>query len=322
MLIAVLTCAVLASACAATPTVTATRELTAAELAVQAEADRTFAATPAYLARVQARANEVESVRFEVYTRLESPIITLGSRSRPLITGEQTGDRSRIAMDMAELMGPAAGMAGLDRDALKMTMVTEGNVVYVNSPLFEEVLAQTNASGKNYDWLSAISTGWGRIDAGASGSDLMSDMGMGGGANADQMLGLLGSVGEVLDGGEGEVRGVPVRIAHAQVSIAQVLEQSGQSLKEMGLGNREAELLEQMAANVAVYIDGEGRVLRLEYTMDLSGLADLDPNARALDLQMWQRVEFFDHGAYIDVAVPLTWTDITDEFEDLLEDLN
>ncbi len=322
MLIATLSIAVLATACAANPTVTVTRPPTAAELAAEAEADRAFAATPAYLARVKNRAATVDSVRFEIFTSIESTVVSLGSRTEPVIVGEQIGNTSRIAMDLGDIFGRNFSRAGFNPNVLTMTMVTEGDVTYLNSPLFAEMVASANVSMSDYPWVADIAIGWGRIDAGASSSELMADMGVSGGAGAHEMLALLDSVGGVLDGGTGEVRGVPVRIAHAQVSMAEVLEQSGQSLKSMGIEGDDADILRELFANIAVHVDSEGLVHRVEYNMDLSNIEGIDAQASAFKLRMWQRVDFFDHGSDVEIAIPLSWTDITDEFEDLLDELN
>lgn len=320
MLAAAVCLAVLTTACAASPTVTVTREPSAAELAAQAEADRTFAATPAYLARVKERSSEVDTVRFEVFTHMESPIFDMGSRTSPVITGEQSGERSRIAMDMGELLGPAAAVGGFDVNAMTMTTIIDGRVTYLNAPFFAEMMSVGGISSSDYPWVQDLTIGWGRIDASSNGSSLLSDMGMNAGAGSSEMLELLDRVGNVLDGGADEVRGVPVQVAFAEVSVVDVLEQSGQSMSEMGIRGREAEALEQLSANIAVYIDDEGMVRRLEYNMNLAGITAVDPQAAELDLTMWQRVDFFDHGAQVDIVIPVSWVDITDGFEDLVDE--
>jgi hypothetical protein len=35
-----------------------------------------------------------------------------------------------------------------------------------------------------------------------------------------------------------------------------------------------------------------------------------------------QRVDFFGDGTDVEISIPLRWTDITDNFEDLLDELN
>jgi hypothetical protein len=322
ILVPLLLLAVLASACAATPSVTVTREPTAAELAAVAEADRTFAATPAYLARVKARATQIDSVRFEVFTSMESPLFDMGSRTEPLLTGAQSGNRSRFAFDMSPMMGSGAAMAGLNTNALTMTTVVDGPVTYLNAPFFREFMSLGGVSPSEFPWVQDIAVGWGRIDASSDGSNMFAEMGMNSGAGPDEMLELLESVGEVLDGGLGEVRGVPVHVAYAQVSIVDVLEQSGQDLGAIGIGDNELDALRQLFANIAVHIDDDGMVRRLEYTMDFSGITSVDPQATQLDLTMWQRVDFFEYGTDVEIAIPVRWIDITEDFEDLLDELN
>ena len=299
-----------------------TRESTAAELAAVAEADRTFVATPAYLARVKARATRVDSMRFEVFTSMESSRFDLGSRTDPFLTGAQSGGRSRVALDMRSMLGPAAAMSGINTNALTMTTVVDGSITYLNAPFFREFMSLGGISPSEYPWVNDIAVGWGRIDASLEGSNMFAEMGMNAGGGPDEMLTLLESVGEVLDGGLGEVRGVPVHAAYAQVSMTDVLEQTGQDLGDLGIGGSGEDVLRQLFANIAVHIDGDGMVRRLEYSMDFSGITSVDPQVAQLDLTMWQRVDFFDYGTDVEIAIPVGSIDITDGFEDLLDELN
>lgn len=313
----------LSSACAATPTVTATRPLTAAEIAAADEAARNFEATPAYLARIGGRVEQAESMRFEVYTAIDSSLWDTGSRTEPVMTGERSGTESRVELDMGALMGPMLALGGLDRSALTMTMVADAEALYLNAPVLVE-LANLQGIGNEpeFAWVRDLAAGWGRIDGRAfDRSDILSDLGMSGGAGATEMLALLDSVGDVLDGGAGEVRGVPVRIAHAQVTVADILDRTGQDLDDSGFGRAEMDVLRDVSANVAVSVDEDGMIRRLEYTLDFAALVADNPQGRDFDLTMWQRVDYFDFGAPIDIHVPSVWTDVTDDLEDLLDDL-
>lgn len=321
LLLAVAVCALFASACAATPTVTATRALTAEEIAAAEEAARNFEATPAYLARVGGRVQEAQSMRFEVFTAIESSIFDTGSRTSPVMTGERSGFFSRVQIDMGALMGPMLAMGGISRSALTMTMVTDGQALYLNAPIFAELVRVEGIGNEpEFAWVRELAAGWGRVDGDAFGrSDILSDLGMSGGAGATEMLALLDEVGDVLDGGTGEVRGVPVRIAHAQVTVADILRQSGQDLGDAGFGDRELDILRGVTANVAVHVDEDGMARRLEYTLDFDALLADQPEAQNLNLSMWQRVDYFDYGERVDVVVPTVWTDVTDDLEDLLD---
>ncbi len=321
VVIAALAVVILASACAATPNVTTTRALTPAEIAVADEAARAFEATPTYLARVGGRVEQVESMRFEVFTAIESSFIDTGSRTAPIMIGEQSGASSRVQIDMASLMGPMLALSGISQSSLTMTMITDQNALYINAPILSE-LANLEGLGTEpeFAWVRELAAGGGRVDVDVlGGSDVLSEMGMNGGAGATEMLALLESVGDVLDGGTGEVRGVPVQIAHAQVSVADILAHSGQNLDDMGLSGSQADVLRDVSANVAVHIDEDGMARRLEYTLDFGSLISQDANAPAFDLSMWQRVDFYDYGT--EIAVPTVWTDVTNDLEDLLNEI-
>ncbi len=322
-LVAALVLMMVSTACAATPTFTVTRDLTPSEVAAAADAVRSFEATPAYLARVQAHSTQADSLRFEVFTSIESSVFDMGSRTKPLMVGERSGVASRVQIDIAAMMGPMLALSGLSRSSMNMTMVTDANALYLNAPMLAE-LAMIDGVGADpeFAWVRELAAGWGRIDAAAfGGSDLLADMGVRAGAGAPELMALLESVGEVLDGGTGEVRGVPVRIVHAQVLVADVLEQTGQDPDDLGFGSSEMDVLGDVSANIAVHVDDDGMVRRLEYTMDFGALLDGDPQLGNLNLSMWQRVDFFDYGTEIDIPIPTVWTDITDDLQDLLDEL-
>lgn len=322
-LLALLTLLLVATACAASPTVTVTREPTAAELAAADEAAKRFEATPVYLARVQQRTNDAGAMRFEVFTSVETPLFNMGSRTTPISTGELTQGRSRVFVDLGPLMGPMGGLGGLDSNSMTMTMVTDEEALYLNAPFFAEMMAATGEGGSEYDWMDQLAAGWGRIDlSGAKGSDILNELGIAGGAGGEDVLALLGSVGAVLDGGRDEVRGVGVNVAYADVTVADILEASGESLADLGVPRSERDALQELTANVAVSIDDEGMVRRVEYRLDLGRLlGDADPSQQ-LDMVMWQRVDFYDFGADIEVSLPFNSVDVTDDFKDLLDELN
>jgi len=323
LVLTVVVCALLASACAATPTITATRPPTAEEIAAAEAAARNFEATPVYLARIGGRVQEADSMRFEVFTSVESAIFSTGSRTSPVMTGERSDVSSRVQLDMAALMGPMLAMGGVNRSAMTMTLVTDADALYINAPILSE-LTRLEGIGDDpeFAWVRDLAAGWGRVDGDAFGrSEILSDLGMSGGAGATEMLALLDDVGDVLDGGTGEVRGVAVNIAHAQVTVADILEQAGQDLGDAGFGSREMDQLRDITANVAVHVDEEGLARRLEYTLDFSALFADHPEAQGLNLAMWQRVDYFDYGAAIDIVPPTVFTDVTDQLEDLFDEL-
>lgn len=263
-------------------------------------------------------------MRFEVFTSVDTSVFDMGSRTVPVMTGEQVGNRSRIFLDLSGLMGPLAANGGFDRNAMTMTMVTDGDVLYLNAPFLAEMTDLAGVSSDpDFAWVRELILGWGRLDVGElGGSDVMNDLGVTTGADATDILALLESAGEVLDGGRDDVRGVGVNVVYTNVSIVDVLRASGQDLGDLGVSRSQRGMVEDLNANVAVSVDDEGMVRRVEYTIDFASLLGSDPQAQNMDLTMWQRVDFFDFGTDIDVAVPVTSIDITNDFEDLLDELD
>lgn len=312
--IALLALVLLSGACAVDPAISV------ASGTGEPDADLEFAATADYLARAKSRTAQATSYRFESFTEVESSFLNMGSRNTPVMTGEVNGDRSRTFMDMASLMGPALSMTGMavDQGDLTMTVVTDGGDAYINAPFFG-VIADLTGLGNTGDgaWMNHVATGWGRVETGSfAANDVLAGFG-GGGAGGTELLAVLDGAGEVLDGGQADVRGVTTNVAHANVSFFDLLEQSGQDLSAFNLGRGDEDMLRSFRANVAVYVDDDDLVRRIEFVADLGAIAGLDQSAAGLDMRMWQRLDFFDFGADISVWVPSESIDITDELKDL-----
>lgn|GEM_PF-3133132 len=279
--------------------------------------DVEFEATTEYLARARMQTVQAASFRFEGLSEVESSLFDMGSRTTPFVTGEVDGQESHTYVDMGAFMGAMLNQLdlGIDSADLNMTIVTDADAAYLNAPFFS-AFAAVDPSMSGMDWLDDIATGWGRIDLDEfDNGDLMS--GIGAGSAGTEILAVLDSAAEVLDGGEADVRGVSTRVAHANVSFADLIEASGQDLEALGVGNGEASILQGLSANVAVFVDDNEMVRRVEFTMDFSALESMDPSMAGLDMVMWQQVDFFDFGADVNVDVPTEWIDITDEFGDL-----
>lgn len=301
----------IATGCAATPELTVMEpELTFDELMAEEVA---FEATPGFLIHARKRIEAAESMRFEVLTAMNSPLMSLGSEVTPFMTGASVGNRSRWNIDMSAMIGPLAG--GLDRNALRMSIITDGPEVYLNAPFFAEIASVTPELAGD-PLFATLSNGWGRIDGQEFyGSDLMEQYSAG--TDATQLLAVLEATGSTIEGAPIEVRGVPTRAIHANVTWLDLFELSGQDFGSL-FDDEAVEVLRSATTDIGVYIDEDALIRRIEYTMDLAVLEQLDPSMAGLDLTIWQRVDYFDFGAAVDIQTPPA-VDVTDDFERLLD---
>jgi len=304
----------LSAACAVEPAI----DVTAG--AIEQAVDLEFSATPEYLARAKSQTTQATSLRFESYTEVESSFVNMGSRTTPNTTGEVSNGRTRTFVDLGNLMGPALAMGGLvDRGDLTMTVVTNGNDAYLQAPFLGAIVELTGMSGtEDAQWMNHLATGWGRLDLDSlGGGGVLEQFGGGAtGTGGTELLAVLDSAGEVLDGGQADVRGVSTNVAHANVSFFDLLEQSGQDSSALGMSGADEDILRSLSANVAVYVDDDDMVRRVEFVTDLGAAAGADPSLAGLDMRLWQRVDYFDFDANITIAIPTDYIDITDEFED------
>lgn len=280
-----------------------------------------FAATPDFLAYAAQQVEASDSYRFEMFQEIDGGLLEMGSRNTPLLVGATAGNTARIDMDLGSMMGGMA-MLGLGNDAdLTMSIIVDDQTMYLNAPFFASIMAMDPNAAAAMPWLDTIASGWGSIDVASFGGDdavgaLGDSFGMGA-SDATELLSVLDSVGEVLDGGSSEVRGVPTRVAFATVAIQDLMEASGSSADDLGLP---AGALDQaLPISVEVHIDDANRVRRLEYNMDLGSLLSAEESMRGMDMSMWQRIDFIGFGETVDIAVPVGVPDITDDFAMLLE---
>lgn len=301
-----------ATGCAATPDlVVAERPVSFDELMAE---DVAFEATPQFLSRARKRIEAVESMRFEVLTAVDSSFISMGSQEQPMMTGEVTGSRSRWDIDLSSMMGPIAG-SGLNSKNLRMSVITDGSDVYMNAPFFAELGALVPELNGD-PLIATLNNGWGRIDSRKFFDSGLMDQ-YSAGTDATALLGVLEATGATIEGSPTEVRGVETRVIHANVTWLDLFNLSGQDVGSL-FADEDLDRLSGITTDIAVYVDDDALIRRIEYTMDLGALAELDPSMSAIELEIWQRVDYFDFGAPIDIVVPPA-VDVTDDFERLLE---
>lgn len=303
---------VVATGCAATP------ELTVAEPVltfdeIMAE-DLAFEATPQFLSRARLRIEAVESMRFEVLTAMDSSFMSLGSEVKPMMTGEVAGTRARWNIDLSSMMGPL-GDGGLNSNNLRMSMIADGTDIYMNAPFFAELGALVPDLA-NDPLVTTLNTGWGRIDASEFYDSGLMDQ-YSAGTDATALLAVLEATGATIEGSPTEVRGVPTRVIHANVTWLDLFNLSGQDIGSL-VDNDDLDFLRDATTDIGVYVDDDALIRRIEYTMDLGLLADLDPSMAGMDLTIWQRVDYFDFGEPVNITLPPA-VDVTNDFERLLD---
>ncbi len=281
-----------------------------------------FTATPSFLAYAAEQVEAAESYRFEMFQEIDGGLFDMGSRNTPLMVGATSGETARIDMDLGTMLG-GLGMLGLGNDGdLSMNMIIDGETMYLNAPFFASIMQMDPTAAASMPWLDTVASGWGSIDMTTldGGDDAVGAIGDSfgmGTSDATELLSMLDSVGEVLDGGTSEVRGTPTRVAYATVAVQDLMEASGSSADEFGLP---ADALDQaLPISVEVHVDDANRIRRLEYLMDLGSMLSAEESMRGMDMSMWQRIDFVDFGDAVDIAVPVGAPDITAEFAELAE---
>jgi len=136
---------------------------------------------------------------------------------------------------------------------------------------------------------------------------------------------------DVQDLGEGEVRGDPVHGLSAEVSMADLLEASGQDPEAIadasGQGEAAEEAVEEMydtPTTVDVWIGDDGYLRRLEFGWSMS---DVTAAAGASPEELTgfgfgdfrYMMDMYDYGATVEFEVPDDAVDITDAFAALAQ---
>lgn len=260
------------------------------------------AATPQFLAEAADRTAAVESGRFELTVAIpasaEAPagLTISGSGAFDL-----AADRSRFSLDMSGILDAAATSdetpEGFDPSAFfgdgTIEMVTDGDDVYVNAGFLSAFLG--GGDGKPWVKLSAD-----------EGAEVTGDL-SGGMGDATALLDLLRDSGAtVTDEGSVDIDGDATRHFHATISAAEALasapaEDKGKAeafIQELGVDPATVEL------PMDVYVDGEGRVRRLEMSFDGATFAGLDGTEALPDGPIVFTLDFLELGESVTIDLP------------------
>jgi len=200
--------------------------------------------------------------------------------------GSQDFANQRGEMTMTMQMPPEAGAMGGEQ---KIEMVFADLIVYMKFPMMSEL-----APGSK-PWISMDLQKMGE-EAGMDFGSLMQS----GGNDPSQMLEWLRGVsGDIEVVGEEEVRGAPATHYRGTIDLKNVLEQMAGEMRSQ-MESTIDEMTETLGAStfpIDVWIDGEGRVVRMAQSFDFEKGA----TAGAF---MTMTMDFFDFGIPVDVRVP------------------
>jgi hypothetical protein len=217
---------------------------------------------------------------------------------------------------------------------MTMEMVGDPTQQFIRTPIFamaeEEEPGGFGPAGQT---LAEIDDQWGRIDIAALGDALPSDVQeavTGQGADPSAFFDLVANAEGVEELGEDEVGGVAVTGMSADVLYGDLLESSGtdpEALAQSMPGEdaeRIASALGELTMPMEVWVDDEGLVRRMAYSLDTAELArslDLPEDEMAEDemFAIAYTIDVSDYGADdIDIRFPEDSVDITDAFAQLM----
>ena len=277
-----------------------------------------FEATAAYLQESAAQ-SESEGYRVEMLFSMTGEVDEGGD---PLMSGEIDGDAYHYVMDMGVMMeemaesmgGSTAAMGSLD---MTMEMAGDLETFYLRAPLFAEMGSEL---GPEAAGLAEMGDGWGYVDLTAMGDLLPADLAAAigtQGVDPRAIVDMIEGTEEVEDLGTGEVRGDAVHGLSTDISMAELLEASGQDPEAL------AEVSGQGAATEE-WIDDDGFLRRFEFGWDIADLASAlgeDPGEmRALGVGDFRYVmDMYDYGATVDFEPPSDAVDITEAYAALAQ---
>lgn len=267
----------------------------------------------------------------------------------PAVFIEQRGANSHTTLDFASTfealvaMMPAdeatQALGALGEGDLTMEMIIVDGTGYLRAPFFETVLNASGAGGEAFDpaqlgpagGLLQLGDGWGSFDLtaipGVDPEALAQMVGGMSGGNTSQLLDLLEAAGTVDVVGQAEVRGVTATQYRGSVAFGDVLASSSASGQITSMLGEQAESLLGIEVPIDVFVDPDGRLRRIEYTMDMASLFATVPDAGDLaddaTLVIGASLDFFDFddpGIAIE-APPADQivADLTDDFAAIAE---
>lgn len=332
--VALTTLLVGASACASEsdPSDTATGTDTTETGAVPGE----FVATAAYLHQA-ADQSAAEGYRMDVLFSFTEEI---DEGAPPLMTGVIDGDDYHMTMDMGSMMTQLSDQMGEPMppgmESLDLTMEMAGDLeeLYLRAPMFATFAGMPGGDSDPAADLAAIGDGWGYVDLTALGDQLPGDLAaaLGGqGVDPQATIDIIRGAEDVEDLGAGEVQGESVQGLAAEVTMADLLEASGQdadALADLGSvdGDDTIDELYDTTTTIEVWIDDDGYLRRMAFgfsTDELAGAMGQDAAALGAagmgDLHFTYAMDLSDYGATVDFEVPADVVDITDEYLALVQ---
>jgi hypothetical protein len=272
------------------------------------------------------------------------------SMDAELATGAFDGERSQIDMDFGALfeeLGSGMGEEIPDELAdadLTMHQVVDTDALYIRAPFFatmSEQMADGDVSltpgSEIFDVFGALGDDWGRVDLDAFGDVLPPEaqQAITGGQSTDPrvFLDLLRETDDVEDLGTDEIDGVEVHGLAAEVDFGDLMQAAGTDPDDMASGAAGATLddLDSLTFPLEVWIDGDDRIRRIDFTFGADSFADLaeesgedvgDMPSELEDFSIGMTMDFTDYGdSSISIDVPEDAVDITDDFVAAYDDL-
>lgn len=199
-------------------------------------------------------------------------------------------DRAQMTVDVGDLPLPGGG---------PVTMILDGDIIYTQLPVPGQ-------------------SGWFRIDAAEVNEALTGLSGALGGEDPMQALQLLRGASDVRAAGSEDVNGVAATRYDVTVDLAEAVRRTPEEQRDAV--RQQFEMLGTDELPMSVWIDGEGRLRRLHYQLDLEEM-DLPGGGEAMAAGTADfTLELSDFGAEVDIELPPE-EDVTD-FTELLDDVD
>jgi hypothetical protein len=246
----------------------------------------------------------------------------------PLAVGEFDGDQSHMTMDLGAMFAdliPADEMPpelrGVD---MVMEFVSDGTDLYIRAPFLASLAELEGADDDpTAQVFTQLGDGWGYVDGtavpGIDAGSLTGTLGIGA-ADPAALFELLSDVEGAESIGTADIRGVSTAGVRAEVNLSALMEAQGTPVASTGdpFGNA--------TFPIELWIDKDGFVRRI--VMDMSGEAIADavetageevPTSMFGDMNMSITMEMFDYNAAdIAIEIPTEFTDITDDFAEIV----
>jgi hypothetical protein len=294
-----------------------------------AQAPAGFEASPTYLRSV-AETSSAEAYRFDMWMGFGTTDVD--TSGPPFVTGEQDGLREYMSMDfglwIAE-MGAQVGetvppeIAGID---MTVEVVVDATDFYLRMPFMAEMADEVPPfAGPEADLMVAFAN-WVYIDLARLNDVELEDLeSLWGDQNVDPREFI-----DVLTGAQGarelepiEVRGQMMHGIAAEVTNRDLLEADGVDIDEfVSLFPEEEDLLDT-TVDMGVWVDSDGYVGRLSWTLDITqmvGVDGIEPHDVAEmesvfgAASMTFVVDLYDYGdPGISIEIPADASDVTDD---------